>query len=112
MPATPNPIMNTSNDLLYGLHQSRLDRNYSSNNNNNNNNTSEQDKLLNTSPLRTDLKLSVNIFLNEILSYLFFFLKNEQITFARDLFRSSTCLTRADKSRILAFIAGVRGNVK
>ncbi len=41
-----------------------------------------------------------------------FFLKNEQITFARDLFRSSTCLTRADKSRILAYIAGVRGNVK
>jgi hypothetical protein len=90
MPATPNPVMNSAaNDLLYGLHQSRLDRSYSSNNNNNN--TSEQDKFLNTSPLRTDLKLSP-----------------EQITFARDLFRTSTCLTRADKSRILAFIAGVR----
>jgi len=75
MPATPNPFMNSkiefssqkyslfklgaANDLIYGLHQSRVDRNYSSNNNNNNN-TSEQDKFLNTSPLRTDLKLSVN----------------------------------------------------
>ena len=29
--------------------------------------------------------------------------------FARDLFHSSTCLTRADKSRILTFISGVRG---
>jgi len=91
MPATPNPVMhNAANDLLYGLHQSRIDRNYSTINNNNNK-SSEQDKLLNTSPIRSDLKLS-----------------NEQITFARDLFRTSTCLTRADKSRILAFIAGVR----
>ncbi|CAF4346912.1 unnamed protein product, partial [Rotaria sp. Silwood2] len=91
MPATPNPLMNNAaNDLLYGLHQSRVDRNYSTNFNDNNK-SSEQDKLLNTSAIRSDLKLT-----------------NEQITFARDLFRSSTCLTRADKSRILAFIAGVR----
>ncbi|CAF3919072.1 unnamed protein product [Rotaria magnacalcarata] len=91
MPATPNPLMNNAaNDLLYGLHQSRIDRNYSTNFNDINK-SSEHDRLLNTSPIRTDLKLT-----------------NEQIEFARDLFRSSTCLTRADKSRILAFIAGVR----
>jgi hypothetical protein len=80
MPATPNPVMNSkefhfffneyliffeidaANDILYGLHQSRIDRNYSTNNNNNNNNnkSSEQDKLLNTSPIRTDLKLTVS----------------------------------------------------
>jgi len=79
MPATPNPVMHSkyfyflinlsfvffflqidaANDILYGLHQSRIDRNYSINNNNNN--KSEQDKLLNTSPIRTDLKLTVNI---------------------------------------------------
>ncbi|CAF1247034.1 unnamed protein product [Rotaria sordida] len=92
MPATPNPLMNnSSNDLLYGLHQSRVERNYSTNFNDNNNRSTEQDKLLNTSTIRNDLKLT-----------------NEQITFARELFRTSTCLTRADKSRILAFIAGVR----
>ncbi|CAF1155601.1 unnamed protein product [Rotaria sordida] len=92
MPATPNPLMNNSaNDLLYGLHQSRVERNYSTNFNDNNNRSTEQDKLLNTSTIRNDLKLT-----------------NEQITFARELFRTSTCLTRADKSRILAFIAGVR----
>ncbi|CAF0725514.1 unnamed protein product [Rotaria sp. Silwood1] len=91
MPATPNPLMNNAaNDLLYGLHQSRVDRNYSTNFNDNNK-SNEQDKLLNTSAIRSDLKLT-----------------NEQISFARDLFRTSTCLTRADKSRILAFIAGVR----
>jgi hypothetical protein len=84
--------IDAANDILYGFHQSRVDRNYPMNVNNNNK-SSEQDKLLNTSPIRTDLKLTVN----------------DQITFARDLFRSSTCLTRADKSRILAFIAGVRG---
>lgn len=89
MPATPNPLMNNStNDILRGLHQTSLDRNYSIINNNQSN---EQDKLLNTSPIRADLKLS-----------------NEQIAFARDLFRSSTCLTREDKSRIISFIAGVR----
>ncbi|UJR25796.1 hypothetical protein I4U23_007146 [Adineta vaga] len=99
MPATPNPVMhNAVNDLYYGLHHPRIDRNYSTNinnnNNNNNNNNSnrfEQDLLLNTSPTRTDFKLT-----------------NEQIEFARELFRSSTCLTRSDKSRILSFIAGVR----
>ncbi len=35
-----------------------MDRNYSLNNNNNK--SSEQDKFLNTSPIRTDLKLTVN----------------------------------------------------
>ncbi|CAF0845093.1 unnamed protein product [Didymodactylos carnosus] len=32
----------------------------------------------------------------------------EQIEFAKDLFRTSTCLSRTDKSRILGFIAGAR----
>jgi hypothetical protein len=59
-------LLDAANDILYGLHQARIDRNYSANlnnnnNNNNNNKSSEQDKLLNTSPIRTDLKLSVNI---------------------------------------------------
>ncbi len=50
--------IDAANDIIYGLHQARIDRNYSTNNNNNK--SSEQDKLLNTSPTRTDLKLTVN----------------------------------------------------
>lgn len=45
--------LDTSDDFLYTLHQSR---NYSSNDR-----SSEQQKLLNTSPLRADVRLTVNV---------------------------------------------------
>lgn len=83
MPATPNPLMNSklsktffffsfkntmkildpANDILYGLHQSRVDRSYTTNIIDVNK-ASEQDKLLNTAAIRTDLKLSVNSLTN------------------------------------------------
>ena len=133
MPATPNPVMNSksfsrlpqqtidasrildaANDILYGLHQARVDRNYSTNmiNSNNNSRSSEHERLLNTSPIRSDLKLSVSPCADPALRHMdsdVCFAQDEQKNFARDLFRTSTCLTRADKNQILAFIAGVRG---
>lgn len=70
MSAMSNPLMNSkhffdvltgsfalhldpTDDLLYGIPQSR---NYSSNDR-----SSEQQRLLNTSPLRTDIRLTVNL---------------------------------------------------
>lgn len=65
----------SAKSILYGLNQSPVEMNYATNFNDNK--SSEQDKLLNASAVRTDLKLTVNR-----LTY-FSFCQNRSVFFFR-----------------------------